>query len=166
MKKYKEWFALVMFNCMFIFFIALFFALLYFSVKGLYKDLDDFNNALIEVNNIGKMINPNKNSQLIFYINYKDDYNYYSLYQFGENYNYLIENIKVGDKLQIWFREKSNYKREIIRIVNANKEILSMQEYFFKEKSELIISLFGLVSFIVLYFKGNKQIKKELSIFK
>jgi hypothetical protein len=100
----------------------------------------------------------------VFFIKLKNIEEKFGVYRFSKNYNDLLQLVKIGDTITLYFNEDSYKKRNInidlIQIEKKNKIILPKSEYEKKEGSLIYIGIAGLVAnAIIMYYNRKKYLK-------
>jgi hypothetical protein len=100
----------------------------------------------------------------VFYVKLKDIDEKIGVYRFSKKYNDLINTIKNGDKITVYYigkiRPRENVNIDLIQVEKNKKVLLEKSEYEKKESSLIFIGIGGLIAHAIIFYYSRKKYLK------
>lgn len=150
--------------------LGLFLLLAYIGYDNQKVNLNDYRkyeNIVTEKGTGLRYDNRKKNSK-VFYVKIKDLEKKIGVYRMFKNYDKLLNDIKIGDKIKIYYKP-NNYKNEninidVIQIEKGNYILLDKSEYQTKSRVLMIVGILASLYMILMIFSLLKYGKVENDI--
>ena len=150
--------------------LGLFLMLTYIGYDNQKVNLNDYRtyeNIVTEKGTGLRYDNRKKNSK-VFYVKIKDLDKKVGVYRMFKNYDKLLNDINIGDKLKVYYKP-NNYKKEninidVIQIEKGKNVILNKDEYQTKYRILMIMGILASLYMILMIFSLLKYGKVENGI--